>query len=170
MRVLFLIPMLVVFSVAQTIMCYKEAVVSPSAMDTAKLSGTVCEGKTIKDMQKDGWNTKDIQMTKSNDKLNFVYVFTKGETNSNNPQQTKATEPKTDMKKAKEIFTTRCSRCHKKQDKDMLKHKTFDDFMFKLSQYGRNDIKSNNAYLMTPVSNSITEDDAKMVFDYIHAK
>lgn len=165
MKIILYILFFAVLSFAQTTMCYKDGVVSPSIMETALLVGSDCQNKTIKDMQKDGWIIKDIQILKVNNKLNFVYIFTKAEVLAIKPLETK--EPEVNMPKAKEMFTARCSRCHKTNDLELTKHKIFDDFLFKLEQYGRDEIDGNNAYLMTPVANSLTEEDAKMIYLYI---
>jgi cytochrome c553 len=163
MKKILYILLFVVLSNAQTTICYKDGVTSPSVMETTKLDGSLCDGKTIKDMQKDGWSIKDIQMLKIDNKLNFVYIFTQNKPTTT----TKLEQPQVDMKKAKKMFVARCSRCHKKDDKEFDKYKVFDDFIFKLEQYGRNDIDSNNAFLMEPVANSLTEDDTKIIFEYI---
>ncbi len=162
MRVFFYILLFVISLNAKAILCYKEAVTTPSMMKTAILEGDECVGKTIKNMLDDGWFVKDIQTNKTNEKLNFVYIFVNNKQNIAKPIKLK-----TDKKIAKKLFDTRCKRCHKKSDRDLLKYKKFDDFQHRLSQYARDEISSNNAYLMSPVAKSVTQDDAKIIYNYI---
>ncbi len=65
--------------VAQTTMCYKENLTTPSQSETIALDGGKCSGsKSAQDMQNDGWEINDIKISSSKTGMNYTYVFKKG--------------------------------------------------------------------------------------------
>ncbi|XPV68149.1 MAG: c-type cytochrome [Halarcobacter sp.] len=61
---------------AQTTMCYKENVTSMSGIDDIKLDGGDCQGdKSLNDMKELGWSVDDINITKANKGMNYIYIL-----------------------------------------------------------------------------------------------
>lgn len=58
--------------------CYKNGLDLPSQIESAKLDGGLCAGKsTLNDMKNDGWTILDIKVTTQNNKLSYSYYFYK---------------------------------------------------------------------------------------------
>lgn len=58
--------------------CYKNGLDLPSQIESAKLDGGFCSGKsTLNDMKNDGWSILDIKVTTVDGKLSYSYYFYK---------------------------------------------------------------------------------------------
>lgn len=63
-------------SLAVETVCYKNGLDTPSQIETAKLEGGICGGKTtVGEMLKNGWQILDINVTTENGKLSYSYYF-----------------------------------------------------------------------------------------------
>lgn len=61
---------------AKTTICYKNNWKNPSTIETIELEGGECNGKlSLKNMQKNGWYIKDIDIKSSNEGLNYKYTL-----------------------------------------------------------------------------------------------
>lgn len=65
---------------AETTMCFKENVASPSSVESIALDGGKCDSKrSIKDMKSEGWVVEDIKISAGKTGMNFMYVLKKGQ-------------------------------------------------------------------------------------------
>jgi len=60
---------------AKNTTCYKKSWETPSKIETTALDGGECNGeKSLKQMQKDGWYIKDIDIKSANKGLDYTYI------------------------------------------------------------------------------------------------
>ena len=61
---------------AKNTTCYKKSWETPSKIETTALDGGECNGeKSLKQMQKDGWYIKDIDIKSANKGLDYTYIL-----------------------------------------------------------------------------------------------
>lgn len=62
---------------AKTTVCYKKSWESPAQIEVTKLDGGECNGeKSLKQMQREGWYIKDINIKSANKGLDYSYILT----------------------------------------------------------------------------------------------
>ncbi len=62
---------------AENTICYKKSWEEPSKIETVKLDGGLCNGeKSLKQMQRDGWYIKDIEIKAATKGLDYNYILT----------------------------------------------------------------------------------------------
>ena len=180
------IAMLVVTSAlfAKVTLCYKQDFNQLSQIETVKLDGGECGGKfSVKDMKKQGWSIKDIQISKSANGFNYNYVFEKENyLKSNLKSQLKAikqeeqnqkliAKKKKMVKEGQKIYQS-CQECHGKKGEieayglsRKLKDLTLEEFKASIRDYELNEKDNGMAILMQPYL--IIESDIEKVYEYL---
>ena len=183
---------------AQTTMCFKENHKSMTTIETTALNGGECQNqKSVQDMKKDGWSVADINIDKTKNGVNYIYIFKKEEANVSSINE-KALEEKiltrleerrkqeiaTKKKEAyirksksgEKLYIAKCATCH--GGKGELKAKAISrpinnlnlqDFILSIQGYNNGDYDRGMAFVMKPYATLMTEKDIKNVYVYLRS-
>lgn len=181
---------------AQTTMCFKENHKSMATIETTALSGGECKNqKSVQDMKNDGWSVADINIDKTENGSNYIYIFKKEEANLsaldekaleekilNRLEQRKQQEIATKKKDAyirksksgEKLYLDKCATCH--GDKGELKARgisrpinelDLQDFTLSIRGYNNGEYDRGMAFVMKPYATLMTSNDIKNVYVYL---
>ena len=177
---------------ASTTMCYKKDHVDPSTIESVALDGGKCDGKlSVKDMKKDGYfvDTMKIQNSKSDDGLNYIYIFKKDslkavsttdlksqlkQIREDKEKQKKIDDTKVSVEKGKKLYEYTCMQCHGKDANEEayntskpLSSLTLDDMKVSIRAYGFDEKDNGMAMIMKPYADSLIFKDIENIYNYI---
>jgi cytochrome c553 len=182
---------------AATTMCYKKDHLDPSTIENTSLEGGKCAGKrSVTDMKKDGYIVDSMKLQNGTDGLNYIYVFEKKHLNtpvySNKTvtdaqltaqiekiQKTKELQKVTDkavdsLEDGKRVYETTCKSCHGDgtisayNTARPLKSLTLEEMQISIREYSNGGKDNGMAILMIPYATSITSNELKAVYNYLH--
>ncbi|MGB6327667.1 MAG: cytochrome c [Halarcobacter sp.] len=182
---------------AQTTMCFKENHKSISTIETTSLNGGECQNqKSVQDMKKEGWSVADIDISKTENGSNYIYIFKKEELVLSSVNEkaleekilqrleerktlelaTKKKEVKMRMSKdGKKLYINKCQSCHGENANEIygtsraLTELNFFDFKTTLRDYGLGEYDRGQAFVMLPYANLMDSRDVKNVYSYINS-
>ena len=186
------------FAFAQTTMCFKENHKSMATIETTALNGGECKGqKSVQDMKNDGWSVADINIDKTENGSNYIYIFKKEEQNLstldekaleekilNRLEERKKQEIATKKKEAyikksrsgEKLYKNKCATCH--GDKGELKARgvsrpindlNLQDFTLSIRGYNLGDYDRGMAFVMKPYATLMDQNDVKNVYVYLRS-
>ncbi|WP_321468974.1 cytochrome c [Halarcobacter sp.] len=185
------------FALAQTTMCFKENFSSMSQIESTPLDGGLCSSsKSVIDMKSEGWSVEDINIQKSENGNNFIYIFKKDEpaasaTISEEKLEQRILKKLEERKKkeiivkkqeaiqrmsksGKKLYISTCQKCHgEKADKKAyntsrpLVELSLQDMQLSIRDYVIGEYDRGRAILMRPYAKSMTSTDIKNVYSYI---
>ena len=183
---------------AQTTMCFKENHKSMTTIETTVLNGGECQNqKSVQDMKKEGWSVADINIDKTKDGANYIYIFKKEEASLssidekaleekilNRLEERKKQEIATKKKEAyirksksgEKLYNNKCISCHGKNGE--LKAKgvsrpinslNLQDFSLSIRGYNNGDYDRGMAFVMKPYATLMNDKDIKNVYVYLRS-
>jgi len=183
---------------AQTTMCFKENHKSMTTIETVNLSGGECQNqKSVQDMKKEGWSIADINIDKTKNGANYIYIFKKEETNLssinekaleekilNRLEERKKQEIATKKKQAyirksksgEKLYNNKCISCHGKNGElkargvsRPINDLNLQDFILSIQGYNNGNYDRGMAFVMKPYATLMTNQDIKNVYVYLRS-
>jgi len=183
---------------AQTTMCFKENHKSMTTIETTALNGGECQNqKSVQDMKKEGWSVADINIDKTKNGANYIYIFKKEETNLssidekaleekilNRLEERKKQEIATKKKEAyirksksgEKLYNNKCISCHGKNGElkargvsRPIKDLNLQDFTLSIRGYNLGDYDRGMAFVMKPYATLMDSSDIKNVYVYLQS-
>ncbi|WP_424688178.1 c-type cytochrome [Halarcobacter ebronensis] len=183
---------------AQTTMCFKENHKSMTTIETTALNGGECQNqKSVQDMKKEGWSIADININKTKNGANYIYIFKKEETNLssinekaleekilNRLEERKKQEIATKKKEAyirksksgEKLYNNKCISCHGKNGElkargvsRPINDLNLQDFMLSIQGYNNGNYDRGMAFVMKPYATLMTSQDIKNVYVYLRS-
>ncbi len=183
---------------AQTTMCFKENHKSMMTIETTALNGGECQNqKSVQDMKKEGWSVADINIDKTKNGANYIYIFKKEEANLssidekaleekilNRLEERKKQEIATKKKEAyirksksgEKLYNNKCISCHGKNGElkargvsRPINSLNLQDFMLSIRGYNLGDYDRGMAFVMKPYATLMNDKDIKNVYVYLQS-
>ncbi len=183
---------------AQTTMCFKENHKSMTTIETVNLSGGECQNqKSVQDMKKEGWSVADINIEKTENGSNYIYIFKKEEEKLssldekaleekilNRLEERKKQEIATKKKEAyirksksgEKLYNTKCISCHGQNGElkargvsRPIKDLNLQDFTLSIRGYNNADYDRGMAFVMKPYATLMDSNDIKNVYVYLRS-
>ncbi|WP_417331780.1 c-type cytochrome [Halarcobacter sp.] len=183
---------------AQTTMCFKENHKSMMTIETTALSGGECQNqKSVQDMKNEGWSVADINIDKTKNGANYIYIFKKEEANLssidekaleekilNRLEERKKQEIATKKKQAyirksksgEKLYNNKCISCHGKNGElkakgvsRPIKDLNLQDFSLSIRGYNLGDYDRGMAFVMKPYATLMNDNDVKNVYVYLRS-
>lgn len=183
---------------AQTTMCFKENHKSMMTIETTALNGGECQNqKSVQDMKKEGWSVADINIDKTKNGANYIYIFKKEEASLssidekaleekilNRLEERKKQEIATKKKEAyirksksgEKLYNNKCISCHGKNGEVKakgvsrpIKDLNLQDFTLSIRGYNNGDYDRGMAFVMKPYATLMNDNDIKNVYVYLRS-
>ncbi len=183
---------------AQTTMCFKENHKSMMTIETTALNGGECQNqKSVQDMKKEGWSVADINIDKTKNGANYIYIFKKEEANLssidekaleekilNRLEERKKQEIATKKKEAyirksksgEKLYNNKCISCHGKNGElkargvsRPINSLNLQDFTLSIRGYNNGDYDRGMAFVMKPYATLMNDKDIKNVYVYLRS-
>lgn len=181
---------------AQSTMCYKENHLSPSTIETISLDGGECNGsKSVQSMKADGWKVSNINMNPGTSGMNYMYVFSQGDTTLRGTMQSISREDikkemrviakeeqvalekariQKDAQNGERIYKSVCAKCHGSNGEIEAYNKSAKltsmsekEIIRAIADYTLDDKDNGLKMIMKPYADALQEDEVKQVAAYI---
>lgn len=170
---------------ANITMCFLKNHSDPATVDNSQLSGKNCT--SVNDMKSNGYNLEDMKISNSSNGLDYVFIFkTKSNVIDQNDLKTQLKNLQKDqeqqnekellsksIKNGKELYLSNCKECHGDGTisaynyAEPLLNLTSEEIEVAIRDYSLDQRDKGMAILMSPIANSLTDQDVIDVSNYL---